>query len=52
MYLTHKPENLEVYFSAGRVYIYGLEDPQADVLYCTATASLWTQPLRTIIFQL
>lgn len=36
MYLTHKPENPEVYFSAGRVYIYGLEDPQADVLYCNS----------------
>lgn len=36
MYLTHKPENLEVYFSVGRIYIYGLEDPQADVLYCNS----------------
>lgn len=36
MYYTHKSENLEVYFSAGRIYIYGLEDPRADVVNCNS----------------
>lgn len=34
MYNTHKHDIIEVYFSLGRIYIYGLEDPRADVVHC------------------
>lgn len=48
MYNTHKHDILEVYFSLGRIYIYGLEDPQEDVVHC-GSCSLIGAPERYIV---
>ena len=49
MYNTHKHDILEVYFSLGRIYIYGLEDPRTDVVHCGSVSLMNGTPEPYIV---
>lgn len=49
MYYTHKHNIIEVYFSLGRIYIYGLEDPQEDVVHCGSVSLVNGTPVHYAI---
>ena len=49
MYYMHRHDIIEVYFSLWRIYIYGLEDPQADVVHCGSVSLITGTPAHYTI---